>query len=381
MSTATRTRLRSSDVTTSPTRFLNRELSWLDLNERVLELAADPSLPLLERVKFLAIFAGNLDEFYQVRVATLRRQQVAAPGMLSPDGLDAGRQLELIARRTSELARRHAHLFTRDLKARLARAGIRILRWRQVPENVRDELTASFNQRIFPVLTPLAVDPGHPFPYISNLSLNLAVWLRDPSDGSRRFARVKVPSLLDRFLVAGDQSTFVPLEDVIAANLGGLFPGMEVTAHYPFRVTRASDLEIDDDTAEDLMRALEAELRRRRFSPTVRLEVDRRMPANLVELLTRELVLDDHDVHRLGGPLGLVDLWRFVSLDRPELNYPPFQPRIPQRVVRSSDGDVDVFAALDRQDMLVHHPTILSRGPFRPSSSRRRPIRMSSPSN
>ena len=337
-------------------RYINSELSALDFNERVLTLAEEPDAPLLERVKYAAIFAGNLDEFYQVRVATLRRQQLAAPGLLSIDGLDPAAQLDLVAERNAVLATRHAKLFTRDLKPRLARAGIRVQRWRQVSEAAQTALTAHFVERVFPVLTPLAVDPGHPFPYISNLSLNLAVWLRDPSDRRSKFARVKVPPLLQRFLPTDDASTFVPLEQVIAANLDLLFPGMEILARYPFRVTRASDLEFDDDAADDLLRALEAELRKRRFSPTVRLEVDRRMPAHLVDLLTRELQLPEKHVHRLGGPLGLADLWAFVALDRPELKYPAFQPAPPVDVIRDGEGDPDIFATLDRRDILVHHP-------------------------
>jgi polyphosphate kinase len=337
-------------------RYINRELSAMDFNERVLTLAEESDAPLLERVKYAAIFAGNLDEFYQVRVATLRRQQLAAPGLLSIDGLDPATQLELVAERNAVLATRHAKLFTRELKPRLARAGIRVQRWRQVSDDAKTALTAHFVERVFPVLTPLAVDPGHPFPYISNLSLNLAVWLRDPSDRSSKFARVKVPPLLQRFLPTDDPWTFVPLEDVIAANLDQLFPGMEILANYPFRVTRASDLEFDDDAADDLLRALEAELRKRRFSPAVRLEVDRRMPAHLVDLLTRELQLPEKHVHRLGGPLGLADLWAFVRLDRPELKYPPFQPAPPVDVARDSDGDIDIFATLDQRDILVHHP-------------------------
>ncbi len=338
-------------------RFNNRELSALDFNERVLALAEESEAPLLERLKYEAIFASNLDEFYQVRVATLRRQLLAAPGLLSIDGLDPATQLERVAERTSVLAVRHAKLFTRDLKPRLARAGIRVQRWRQISsDEVKTTLTAHFVERVFPVLTPLAVDPAHPFPYISNLSLNLAVWLRDPSDRRSKFARVKVPPLLQRFLPTDDASTFVPLEDVIAANLDLLFPGMEILANYPFRVTRSSDLEIDDDAADDLLRALEAELRKRRFSPAVRLEVDRRMPAHLVDLLTRELQLPEEHVHRLGGPLGLADLWAFVKLDRPDLKYPPFQPAPPHDIVRDPDGDPDIFATLDRRDILVHHP-------------------------
>jgi polyphosphate kinase len=338
-------------------RYLNRELSWLAFNERVLALAEERGLPLLERLKFAAIYASNLDEFYQVRVATLRRQEVAAPGLHSVDGLDATAQLKLVAARTRDLSVRHARLYTRDLKPRLARAGIRMLRWHQVPEEAQHKLTASFVERVFPVLTPLAVDPGHPFPYISNLSLNLAVWLRDPNDRRMRFARVKVPPSLTRFVpVGGEEATFVPLEDIIAANLDLLFPGMEIVSHYPFRVTRATDFELDDDAAEDLLHALEAELRRRRVSPAVRLEVDRRMPNHLVDLLTRELQLDERHVHRLGGPLGLADLWSLVEVDRPDLRYPPFHPSSPSVLIRDIDGDADLFATLDNHDLLVHHP-------------------------
>ncbi|HEX5038531.1 MAG TPA: RNA degradosome polyphosphate kinase, partial [Candidatus Limnocylindria bacterium] len=340
----------------SADRFLNRELSWLDFNERVLALAEDQSLPLLERLKFAAIYANNLDEFFQVRVATLRRQQIAAPGIRSPDGLDATTQLQLVAERTAVLAKRHSQVFTRDLKPRMARAGVRVLRWHQVSDEAQAELTTHFTERVYPVLTPLAVDPGHPFPYISNLSLNLAVWLRDPGDRRPKFARIKVPPLLPRFVAADDNATFVALEEVIAANLELLFPGMEILSRYPFRLTRASDLELDDDDAEDLLRALEAELRRQRFSPAVRLEVDRRMPNHLVDLLVRELQLPDAFVHRLGGPLGLVDTWSFVELDRPDLRYRPFHPVLPRGLVREPDGEVDVFATLDRGDVLVHHP-------------------------
>ena len=347
---------RRTDLTHGPARFLNRELSWLDFNERVLTLAEDRGLPLLERVKFAAIFAGNLDEFYQVRVATLRRQELAAPGLLSADGLDASAQLHLIAERTDSLTVRHARNLTRDIKPRLSRAGIRILRWHQVPAGTRANLTATFVERVFPVLTPLAVDPGHPFPYISNLSLNLAVWLRDPSDRRMRFARVKVPPLLDRFVAAGDDATFVPLEELIAANLELLFPGMDIDSCFPFRVTRASDVELDDDADEDLIHALEAELQRLRFTPAVRLEVDRRMPARLVDLLARELQLPPRHVHRLGGPLGQADLWSLVALDRPDLKHPPFHPTAPPEIVRDADGEADLFATLDRGDLLVHHP-------------------------
>jgi len=337
-------------------RYLNRELSWLDFNERVLALAEDARRPLLERVKFAAIFASNLDEFYQVRVATLRRQELAAPRLRSADGLTPGEQLDLVRERTRELAGRHAHLFARSMRPRLARSGIRVLRWRQIGAETRVSLNRLFTERIFPVLTPLAVDPGHPFPYISNLSLNLAVWLSDPADGRTRFARVKVPPLLPRFLRAQEPTTFVPLEDAIAANLGQLFPGMSILEQHAFRVTRSADIEYDDDEAEDLIRALEEEIRKRRFSPAVRLEVDRRMPEHLVDLLARELQLDEPDVHQLPGPLGLADLWALVELDRPDLSDPPFLPSIPARLVPDAEGHVDLFKVIRSGDLLVHHP-------------------------
>ena len=337
-------------------RLANRELSWLDFNERVLALAEDPALPLLERVKFVAIFGSNLDEFYQVRVASLRKQEVAAPTLLSPDGLDATTQLRLIGERVATLSLRHARFFTHELKPRLARAGIRVLRWRHLSADEQAELAARFVDEVLPVLTPLAVDPSHPFPFISNLSLNLAVWLRDPAERETRFARVKVPAILSRFVKLADESGLVPLEDVIAANLELLFPGMEIASRYPFRVTRASDLEIDDDDAEDLLRAIEAELQRHRTNPVVRLEVARRMPGHLVHLLTHELRLDPLHVHRLGGFLGLTDARTLTDAARPDLSYPAFVPAIPADLVRDADGLVDMLASLDEHDLLVHHP-------------------------
>jgi polyphosphate kinase len=337
-------------------RLANRELSWLDFNERVLALAEDPAVPLLERTKFVAIFASNLDEFYQVRVASLRKQEVAAPTLLSPDGLDATTQLRLIGERVAALSLRHARFFTHELKPRLARAGIRVLRWRHLSADEQAELSGRFVDEVLPVLTPLAVDPSHPFPFISNLSLNLAVWLRDPAEREMRFARVKVPAILPRFMGLSAGAGLVPLEDVIAANLEQLFPGMEIVSRYPFRVTRASDLDFDDDDAEDLLRAIEAELQRYRTNPVVRLEVARRMPGHLVHLLTRELRLDPLHVHRLGGVLALADLSSIAALPRSDLSYPSFVPTLPPELVRDADGRVDMFATLDEADVLVHHP-------------------------
>ena len=337
-------------------RYLNRELSWLDFDERVLALAEDPETPLLERVRFVSIFGSNLDEFYQVRVAGLRRQEAAGLSLTrSADGMTTAEQLGRIAQRANELAQRHARLFRDALGPALAEAGVRVRRWPELDAQERALLNVEFEDRIFPVLTPLAVDPGHPFPYISNLSLNLAVQVTDPETGIVHFARVKVPPLLGRFLSPGE-GTFVPIEDVIAANLDRLFPGMGVTEHHAFRVTRNADLEIDDDGAEDLLEALEDELRKRRFSPAVRLEVEEGMPEHILTLLVRELEVQAADVHRLPGLLGLASLMELAAIDRPDLKDVAFQPVTPVRLHRP-DGELpDLFDALQDGDLVVHHP-------------------------
>jgi len=338
-------------------RFINRELSALDFTARILELAEDPSNPLLERVKFAAIVAGNLDEFFGIRVAGLHEQAASQLGTRSPDGLTAAEQLEAIRARVGELTERHARAFGGSLRRLLARSGVGILRWRQLSQPQRQALTATFHERVFPVLTPLAVDPGHPFPYISNLSLNLAVLVADTADGQRRFARVKVPPLLPRFLSPDDDArVFVPLEDVIAANLGPLFPGMQILESTSFRVTRSSDLDIDDDDAEDLLEALEDRLRRRRFSPAVRLEVERRTSPQVLSLLMRELQVAERDVYRLPAPLGLVDLWNLHAMDRPDLKDPPLAAATPLALASPDESMADIFGALAERDVLVHHP-------------------------
>jgi polyphosphate kinase len=346
-------------VVTSPDRFLNRELSTLQFNERVLALAEDPETPLLERVKFAAIFAANLDEFFQVRVAGLKRQVAAGTLTTSPDGGTAAQQLQRIDRRVRKLAARHARLFADDIRPALADAGVPIVRWSDLDDDAQIAIRETFNDQIFPVLTPLAVDPGHPFPYISNLSLNLAVLVRDLASRRRLFARIKVPPLLPRFMHVpgnGHGPAWVPLEDVIAANLDSLFPGMDIAESWSFRVTRHSDLEIDDDEAEDLLETIEEELRRQRFSRAVRLEVEEGMPDHVISLLTRELQVNSADAHELAAPLGLTDLWSMVSLDRPDLKPPPFHPVIPRALAPTSDGPADVFGALRASDVLVHHP-------------------------
>jgi polyphosphate kinase len=340
-----------------PHRYLNRELSWLDFNERVLALAEEQSTPVLERAKFLAIFAANLDEFFMVRVAGLRRQLAAGLAMTrSSDGLTTTEQLEHIRDRVANLADRHARLFSDEILPALAAGGVRIARWDDLRKSQRASLEATFLERIFPVLTPLAVDPGHPFPYISNLSLNLAVLVEDPEwKKLRHFARVKVPPLLGRFVSPGE-GTYVPLEDVIAANLDRLFPGMRIVEHHAFRVTRDADLEIDDDGAEDLLEALEDELRKRRLSPAVRLEVESSMPEHVLELLMRELQVSEADVQSLPGPLNLAGLWELHALDVPELKDAPFQPRTHPDLLVGDELAPDVFAAISRRDILVHHP-------------------------
>jgi polyphosphate kinase len=343
-------------VSNDPSRFLNRELSWLDFNSRVLELAADESVPLLERAKFCAIFSQNLDEFFQVRVAGLADQMAAGLGRTSPDGLTPSEQLRAVAVRVGELVDRSEHLFLDRLVPELADVGIVFSSWHELDEDDREYLVGEFEARIFPVLTPLAVDPGHPFPYISNLSLNLAVVLRDPASAERRFARVKVPSLLPRFVVMPDGERFVPLEQVIAAHLDRLFPGMEVVETFAFRVTRNADLTLEEEDADDLLAAVEMELRRRRFGSAARLEIDAKVTPEVRDLLVRELDLADEAVHESVGPLDLGGLMALRELDRPDLKDPPWSPMTQTRLAGKDDEKVDLFSVIADGDVLVHHP-------------------------
>jgi polyphosphate kinase len=339
-------------------RFLNRELSWLDFNARVLELAEDDSLPLLERVKFLAIFASNLDEFFMVRVAGLKRRQSTGLTVRSPDGLTIREQIELITARTQDLVQRQSECFLKDVAPQLEDHGILIVHWEQLADEDARRLKEYFRDQVFPVLTPLAVDPAHPFPYISGLSLNLAVMVRDPADGSSHFARVKVPNNVPRFIPVGPTdttATFLPLEDLIAAQLPQLFPGLEVLSHHLFRVTRNADLEVEEDRDEDLLQALERELARRRFGPAVRLEVTESMDPQILEVLLSELEMKPHDVLHVTGLLDLSSLWALYDLDRPELKDEPFVPATHPQL---SEGETpkSVFATLREGDVLVHHP-------------------------
>jgi polyphosphate kinase len=338
-------------------RYINRELSRLDFDERVLAMAEDPRLPLLERVRFLAIFSQNLDDFFQVRVAGLKEQVLAAVAVASPDGMSPLDQLKAIRVRVEELVHRQEGLFTHEIVPALAAADIAIVRREEVSKKELGQLHTMFRQQIFPVLTPLAVDPGHPFPYISHLSLNLAVMVRDPQRRQQRFARVKVPPVLPRFIPLVEGERYVPLEDVIALHLSALFPGMEIVAHHPFRVTRDGDLDDVDSDAEDLLAAIQTELRRRRrHARVVRLEVDPGMSPEVLELLTRELELQPTDVYQADGLLDLSSLAALARLDRPDLKEEPWTPTTQPRL-RGLGAEVpDLFAVLRAGDILAHHP-------------------------
>ncbi|MER6576267.1 RNA degradosome polyphosphate kinase [Nonomuraea sp. NPDC001023] len=338
-----------NDLPLPQERFLNREESWLQFNERVLELAEDPSVPLLERVRFLAIFASNLDEFFRVRVAGLKRRMATGLLLRTKSGLKPREELARIATIADSLAKRHAAAFHDRVCPQLATEGIEIVRWDDLGREERTELRKLFRERIRPVLTPLAVDPAHPFPYISGLSLNLAVLVRNPITDHTVFARVKVPSQLPRFVPAS-KDRFVPLEDVIAAHLGQLFKGMEILQHHVFRVTRNEDLDVDEDVTENLMQALEKELLKRRFGPPVRLEVEETITPEVLAPLIEELELAPHEIYRLPGPLDLTGLHAIADLDRGELSYRPF---VPAEVINAED---DLFSTLRERDVLLHHP-------------------------
>ncbi len=337
-------------------RYINRELSTLDYYSRVLAPAEDPEVPVLERVKFLAIFFSLLDEFFEIRVAGLKDQLAAGLSGTDPAGLLPADQLLAIRTETEMLLERRVRTFEKVIRPELADAGIRLIRWDDLDDQDRAALGTVFEESIFPVLTPLAVDPGHPFPYISNLSLNLAVIVGDPSTKQRRFARVKVPPLLPGFIAMPDGERFVPLDQVIAAHLGALFPGMEIETHHAFRVTRNADLTLEEDEADDLLAAVEMELRRRRFGRAVRLEIEATMTDEVRDLLCRELDLGPPDVYAVEGPLDLSPLWQIYALDRPELKDEPFTPVTPPRLATPDDEPVDLFAAIREGDILLHHP-------------------------
>jgi polyphosphate kinase len=340
----------------SDVRYVNRELSWLQFNERVLALAEDPNLALLERAKFLAIFQTNLDEFFQVRVAGLKEQVAAEVTGKNPDRLSPAEQLRAIGEVVSELSVRHATMFRDEVIPALREEGVGYSEWQELDDDDRQHLVNIFEDQVFPVLTPLAVDPAHPFPYISNLSLNLAVLVRDPGTTETRFARVKVPPVLPRFIVLPDGERFVPLEQVIAAHLDRLFPGLEVVEQHAFRVTRNADFEVEEEEADDLLLAIESELTRRRFGRVVRLEVEPDMTAPVLELLVRELEIEHDDVIVLPSPLDLSGLWALYDLDRPDLKYTAFKPTTQARLTAVAGEDLDLFAVLRESDVLVQHP-------------------------
>ncbi|WP_067544699.1 RNA degradosome polyphosphate kinase [Nocardia crassostreae] len=359
-------------------RYVNRELSWLDFNARVLALAEDTSQPLLERAKFLAIFASNLDEFYMVRVAGLKRRAETGLSVRSADGLSPTAQLEVIAARTQDLAGRHARVFLDQVLPALTTEGIEIIRWAGLDDAEKQRLSGYFQDQVFPVLTPLAVDPAHPFPYISGLSLNLAVTVKDSVTGGEHFARVKVPDNVDRFVrvrrtvaaagrdgnsavrdsaaaQASSMAAFLPMEELIAAHLEQLFPGMEVVEHHSFRITRNADLEVEEDRDEDLLQALERELARRRFGSPVRLEVSDDMTEHMLDLLLRELDVDPADVIQVPDLLDLSCLWQVYGVERPNLKDAPYVPATPP-AFGERETPRNVFAALREGDVLVHHP-------------------------
>ena len=337
-------------------RFLDRELSWLRFNQRVLELAEDTRLPLLERTRFLAIFASNLDEFFMVRVAGLKRRIAAGVAVRAASGLLPREVLEAIWTTTRELMERHAALFRDEIVPALEREHIELVRWDELDKDEQKHCKRLFRDRVFPVLTPLAVDPAHPFPYISGLSLNLAVLVRNPKTGKEHFARVKVPPIFNRFVPVGNQR-FVPLEDVIGEHLKKLFPGMDVLEVHTFRVTRNEDLDVEEDDAENLLAALEKELLRRRFGPPVRLEVEESISPAVLDLLVTELDVTRDEVFRLHGPLDLTGLHDIADLAREDLRYPSFIPAThPHLAEVESAAPVDVFKATKRRDVLLHHP-------------------------
>lgn len=338
-------------------RFLDRELSWLDFNRRVLELSEDPDVPLLERVNYLSIFASNLDEFFMVRVASLKRRIATGIAVQSASGRSPQEVLQEISQLTRELQTRHAELFATTVSRQLSDNGIRIVHFSSLSEAEKSALHEYFSSQVFPVLTPLAVDPAHPFPYISGLSLNLAVVLKNPTNQAEHFARVKVPPLLPRFVAVPDSGgSYVPLEDIMGEYLGELFPGMQVLQHHTFRVTRNEDLEVDEDEGENLLIQLEKELLRRRFGPPVRLEVAEDIDPQVLSLLQRELDISQDDVYHLPEPLDLKSLSAFAFMPRPELHFEPHAITTNRYLEADEDEAADIFASLREREVLVHHP-------------------------
>ena len=339
-------------------RYSDRELSWLAFNERVLDLARDTErIPLLERAKFLAIFSSNLDEFFMVRVAGLKRRIDAGVAVPSVAGMLPRELHDAILARTHDLVSEQSRVFAEEVRPGLVDEGIEILRWAELSDDEKGRMRTLFSERIFPILTPLAVDPSHPVPYIRGLSINQAVMLANPITGAEQFARVKVPSVLPRLVNLGE-GRFLPLEEIISRHLDQLFTGMHVLQHTTFRVTRNEDLEVEEDDAENLLFALEKELLRRKVGrPPVRLEVQDDISAEMLELLTRELDIRDKEVFRLPAPLDLTGLFSLADVDRDDLSYPNFLPIThPHLAEVETARPADMFAAIRRRDVLVHHP-------------------------
>ncbi|THG35771.1 RNA degradosome polyphosphate kinase [Glaciibacter flavus] len=350
----------AGDASLPEERYLDRELSWLAFNQRVLELAEDPDLPPLERANFLAIFATNLDEFFMVRVAGLKRRILTGLAVPTNVGRAPVDVLSDVSAKAHELQERHAQAYSELVRPALAENGIVIVTWDELDEDERQRLHDYFSRQIFPVLMPLAVDPAHPFPYISGLSLNLSVRVRNSKTGKQEFARLKVPQMLPRFLEIafdGGGQRFIALEELIANFLGDLFPGMEILDHHVFRVTRNEDVEVDEDETENLIKALEKELLRRRFGPPIRLEISNDMDDLTLGLLVRELDVTDKEVYRLPSPLDLGGLFDIAKIDRPDLHYPTHVPTTSARLMPSEPNmRPDIFAAISRGDVLLHHP-------------------------
>jgi polyphosphate kinase len=340
----------------SPDTFINRELSWLEFNKRVFALTGREDFPLLEKAKFLAIWSSNLDEFFQVRVAGLKEQVAHGFRSATPDGLTPGQQLAAIRSDVDAQYQEVSKRFLSEVAPALVKEGIVLSDYSTIDDDDREFLDRQFAELVFPVVTPLAVDPAHPFPYISNLSLNLAIFVRNPETTLTRFARVKIPPILPRFVVLPDGERFIPLEQVIAAHLDSLFPGMEVLGHHVFRVTRNADFEVEEDEGGDLLMTIESELTQRRFGRVVRLEVHPDMPEEVLDMLMREMGATEDDVYRVDGPLDLSGLWAVSELDRPELKFEIFTGVTPSRLAHGPGETVDFFEVIRQGDLIAHHP-------------------------
>ena len=337
---------------------IDRELSWLDFNSRVLELAEDESIPLLERCRFLAIFSSNLDDFYMIRVATLKRKLDLNVTSENTAGLTPQELMREISIKTGELIARQTNCFHNSIAPALSGNKIEFVKWNDLNPTEKQLISNSFQNNIFPVLTPLAVDPSHPFPYISGLSLNLAVVVRNPESNSEYFARVKVPSNLQRFHLASNDGRrrYIALEDILSAHINDLFPGMEIVATYPFRLTRNADLELEEEDSEDLLASMEQELLRRKFGPPVRLEVDATIDNDWLRILTDEIGIEKEEIFQYRGPLDLTGLNQIADLDYHDLKYPSFHSQLPQDLRELDGSEEEIFNCIKEREVLLHHP-------------------------